>query len=566
MPPTPATLVVTPGTGFTGDFGVVALGKSSTQPMVLSNTGDLPTSATPQLASADADFTIGAGSPPCTGVLDGGTSCGFTVTFAPSVASAESSLLTASDPASTSGTYTVKGTGGQPTLTVSPPAAWAGFTNVEVGTSQAATFTVTNTGPVATSSAPSVKSSNGDFAVTAGPHPCSTALLQNGTCDFVLTFSPASTATEQSTLTAAVTPGTSVPYTASGNGAVPTLQIAAQTTTDFSYVTVGQSASLSFVVTNTGPVPSGPPVLSSSTGDFTTTAGTCTGQLGQGGGNCTMTVVFKPTSSASQESSLITATPTVNGNQVGNAGTITVTGQGGVGSLSGLSSWTSATLVQGTTNHVSYTVTNIGHGSTGVLGVTTFPSTSPFSLATDTCSGTSMLPQGTCSLVVVFAPTTANSTPGTTSSLGFTLSDGGTAFESATVSGFVISAGAYVVISPSPASWGTVGAGSTGNILNVTATNYGAVQATLFELELLNTAGYRIGSTGSTCNTTLAAYNTSTNVGASCADGLSLTAAGPTTSLPATAAIQAVNANLAAQGPADSLRPPGDRRSAPSRP
>ena len=548
-PPTPPTLAIAPGTGFSGSFGTVGVGKTAQANMTLRNTGQVTTPAAPTIVSANPDFTISPGTPPCNAALAGGASCGFVVTFSPSAsASAESSLITASAPQSTSGTYTVSGTGATPTLAISPPASWPGFGTVEVGSTATATFTVTNTGPVATDTAPAVQSSNPDFAVSAGSPPCNAPLLVNATCDFVVTFAPKSTVTnDASTLTASVTPGTAGTYTVSGSGAVPTLVVTALSSTAFGFVTVGQSASLSFQVQNTGSVTSSGLTVSTSNNDFTPST-TCDATVLGPGATCDFDVVFKPSSSASPESSVITATPAV-----GNAGTITVTGQGGVGVLSAIAAWIAPATAQGSANQTTYTIANNGHGSTGPLTVTPPAASSAFNLQADTCNGTTLAAGQKCAITVNFSPTTTNSTPATTASATLTVTDSASDTESAGLSGLVLSATAYVVFSPSPASYGTVVAGSSGNYLTLTGTNYSTQQAVIGQVQILNVAGYRIGTlAGSTCvNGTVAAYGQS---GDTCSHTLSLTAAGPTTSLPANAGVQADNANATPIGPIDTVQ------------
>jgi len=555
---TPVTLVIAPATGFTGNFDTVGLGKTASGSMTLTNTGQVAMTVAPSIASANKDFTISSGTPACSTPLGIGATCQFVVTFAPSApASTESSLLTASAAGAKSGTYTVSGTGATPTLTISPPATWPGFGTVEVGSSATADFTVTNTGPVATDVAPTVTSSNPDFAVSNGAHPCTGVLaLNGGTCDFVVTFAPKATVTnDSSTLTASVTPGTAGTYTVSGSGAVPTLSIVVPTGFNgFGYVTVGQSETETYQLTNTGPVTSSVPSFTSTNGDFTVAqpSGTgCTTTLAAGA-SCYFNVVFKPTSSASPESTVITATP-----QIGNAGTTTVTGQGGVGLLQGLAAWTATPSDQGiTSQQTSFTITNNGHGTTNPLTVTPPAASSAFNLQSDTCAGVSLAPGQPCTIAVNFTPNANNSSVATIATATLTVTDSASDAPSAALSGLVLSPTPWIVFSPSPGNFGTGLTLNTLYTLTFTGTNYSSQQATIASVTPFGGGGsdYVLGAgAGTTCNgATLAGYGQPG--GYTCTYVLDLTPKSDNTGFGATASLTAKNSANVSIGPGDPLQ------------
>ena len=545
----PSLVISPPSGGFTG-FGTVAVGQSAAATFSVKNTGPVASTAAPAIVGSGGDYAVTASTTnPCATALAPGASCDFVVTFTPSAVNAtDSTTLTASVSPGNAGTYALTSAGAEATLAISPPAAWSGFGTVEVNTSATATFTVTNTGPVSTNGVPAVTSSNGDFVVSAGPQPCTAALPANGTCDFVVTFTPQMTVTnDSSTLTASSPQAVSGTYVASGSGAVPTLAILPLAFTGFGYVTVGQSASATLAVQNSGPVGSGMPTVSSSNPDFTISAGVtnpCSGALAVNA-TCNFTLTFGPTSSASPESSVLTASASP-----ANAGTYTATGQGGVGLLQGLSAWNAPPTDQASGTQTTYNIVNTGHGRTNPLQVS-LPA-GPFNLQTDTCTGAALDPTAQCTLSVNFAPTANNSTPATTASATLTVTDSGTDGQTAALSGLVLSPTPYVVISPAPVDFGSGLTPGSSTTMPVTATNYSSQQAVVSSLRLLNVNGYRVGQTGGCVNVTLAGYGQAT--GYTCSDGISLTAAGPTTSLPSTAAIQALNGAGAALGPADTIQ------------
>jgi hypothetical protein len=465
----PGVLAILPQGAFTGNFGPVSLTQSATASFVLQNNGQSTLVAVPTVSSNGGDFEVNASG--CTTALAPGANCPFSVMFAPSATGSESAVITASA-GTASSTYDVAGTGAVPLLAVTPPTGWTGFGTVDVGSTNSATFTVTNTGLVATVAAPMVTSSNTtQFHLGAGSTPCTSPLAPAGTCNFVLTFAPtAVAASDTTTLTASVTPGTSVPYTASGSATVSTLAV---TGTPFGYVTLGQSATLTYTVKNNGPYPVSAPTVSSSNADFVVTA-SC-GALAVNG-SCNFTVTFKP-STTNVETAIITASAPPN-----NAGTYTATGQGAVGALAAISAWTAPPTVQGKSNGTTFTIVNNGHGATDPLSISGVTAgTGIFNLQADNCTGKSLAPNGagTCTFQVFFAPTTTNSTPGQTASATVTVTDTTTDTTSASVSGIPLYSGVWLVISPATASYGNLASGASPS-LPFTITNYGTNPAPPF--------------------------------------------------------------------------------------
>lgn len=465
----PAALAIAPQGGFTGSFGPVELTHSSSASFTLQNNGQSATGAAPTITSSNGDFQVNAGG--CTASLGAGATCPFSVVFAPSSTGSESAVITASASGAGTATYTLSGTGAVPVLAVTPPSGWTGFGTVDVGSSTSATFTVTNTGQVGTDAAPTLTSSDTtEFSIGSGSTPCTATLAPGGTCNFLLTFAPTSVVSNaQTTLTASVTPGTSVPYTASGSASVSTLQVSG---TPFGYVTLGKSATLTYSVTNSGPWPvNGAVTVSSTSSDFVPSASCGPLAVNQ---SCNFNVTFTP-STTSPEMATITASAPPN-----NAGTYTATGQGAVGALGAISAWNAPATVQGSTSSTTYTIANNGYGATNPLSISGVTAgTGIFNLQADACSGQSLAPGGKCTFQVVFAPTTSNSSPGTSQSATVTVTDSASDKVSALVSGVPLYNGVYLVISPATASYGNVTTGQSPS-LPFTMTNYGSQAAPPF--------------------------------------------------------------------------------------
>ena len=484
------TLVISgPTAGYTG-FGTIAVGDSASATFSLKNTGPVDTLAAPGITSSYTDYVVSsAATLPCTGVLKAGASCNFVVTFTPSGTNpSDSATLTASVTPGNGGTFSLTSAGAEAVLSISPPSGWPGFGTVEVDQSVSATFTVTNTGAVATRAAPSVNSSKGHFAVSPGPLPCSAVLAINGTCNFVLTFTPtAVVTTDSSTLTAAVTLGTTGTYQVSGSAAVPTLAVIPPSAGfGFGYVTLTESSSATFQVQNNGPVAAAgaPSITSSNPTLFVVSAAStnpCTGTLGVGA-TCNFVVTYKP-AVLTTDSSVLTAS-----SAPANAGTYTVSGQGATGGLGKIAPWFAGNIAQGQSASTTYTMTNNGHGKTNPLTISGFTAGGAWSLANDKCSGVEVsptAPNNTCTFDVVFAPTLANTTPGTNVLVSMTIADSSYTSDqqSTTLSGLPLSTGYYLVITSNPAGFGTVSSGPPPipSTLTLTITNYGVATAPAFD-------------------------------------------------------------------------------------
>jgi hypothetical protein len=457
------TLVISgPTAGFTG-FGTVGVDQSATATFSLKNTGAVDTLAAPTITSSNTDYTISAATTtPCTAVLKAGASCNFVVTFKPAAVNAsDSATLTASVTPGNSGTFPLTSVAAQATLAISAPAAWTGFGTVEVDSSASATFTVTNTGPVSTNAAPAVTSSNTDFVVSAGPIPCTSTLASNGTCNFVLKFTPhAVVTTDSATLTAAAAQAVSGSLTVSGSGAVPTLQVVPPSAGfEFGTVKEGQSVAATFEVKNTGPIASGMPTVTSSNGDFAVSAGStnpCTAAGLAVNATCNFTVTFKPSSTGATESSVLTAA-----DAPANPGTYTVTGQGGQavlgfenGNLAPITSFGFGGVLVNTIAPVpppgSITVylANTGTVATGALQA--MPALAAgYSVPSTTCTtGLVLAAGGKCSITIDFQ----NATPCASVATSLTMTDGTVSTPALSLSATGVTDVADYVLTANPAS------------------------------------------------------------------------------------------------------------------
>jgi len=232
-----ASLVVPMGGGGVGtemltatpaslNFGQVAVGKSATLSVVLTNThsgNDTLTGLVPQ----GAGFTVSGPSMPLT--LAAGQSVKLSVTFAPPTSGLTGGSVFVSGaylnvPFYGTGTGTTVGQ-----LTVNPTSI--NFGSVEVGTTATQSSTLSATGGSVTVT--SAASSNSQFKIDGVSFPVTIASGQS--VSFNATFSPSSSGSSSGTLTFVNTGSTSkVSETEAGNGSMP-------------YVTLSWSASQSSI-------------------------------------------------------------------------------------------------------------------------------------------------------------------------------------------------------------------------------------------------------------------------------------------------------------------------------
>ena len=229
------------------NFGSVTVGSSQSLTETVANTGDSSVTIS-QVGISGTGFTLSGITAPMT--LTAGQSASFSVTFAPQTAT------------SASGSVTITSNAPTPTLTL--PLSGAGvaagalrasptnlsFGSVTVGSNQALSETVTNTGSSSVTIS-QVGISGTGFTLSGITAPVTLAAGQSA--GFTVTFAPqsAANATGNITITSnAPTPTLTVPL--SGAGVAAGALASNPTSLSFGIVTVGSRQSLSGTVTNTG--------------------------------------------------------------------------------------------------------------------------------------------------------------------------------------------------------------------------------------------------------------------------------------------------------------------------
>ena len=376
------------------------------------------------------------------------------------------------------------------------------FGAVPVGqTSPPATLTITNTGAVATGTLATAVGGAQATAFMATADTCAgQALAPAATCTVTLTFMPAGGSAAVGSLTVAGMPGGSVTVALSGSGVAPGAVAMAPPSADFGSVVINMSsANTTFTVSNPGSAPTG--MLSTALGGadaahFAITSDGCAGQVLAGGGSCTLTARFSPTSMGSKNATL-SVTPTGSSTT-----TSTLTGMGLMPGEITMSppARDFGSLPQGDTTGTpfSFTVTNGGQAATGSLVVSlTGGDASQFSITTNGCMGQTLAATASCMVSVRFNPTSAGTK---TASLTVTGTPGGSV--TASLNGMGLSPPSLLV-SPGTQNFGDVITGNSSTQV-FTLTNAGGVASGVPSASLGGADMAMFSVSSNTCTTGLA--------------------------------------------------------------
>ncbi|MEW5741367.1 MAG: choice-of-anchor D domain-containing protein [Myxococcota bacterium] len=260
---------------------------------------------------------------------------------------------------------------------------------------------------------------------------------------------------------------------------------------DFGSVTVNAtSASQTVTVTNTGGVSSGPLMVGLSgaqAGRFTLESTTCTGALAPMS-SCQVVLTFSPNATGPVMASLdVSGMP-------GGAVTSVLSGQGAA--LAALSiapaMFDFGALVLGTSSPGQvFTITNTGGSPSGIPSVSVIGT--EFNITLNNC--TMVLPaNGTCTVTVVFTPTSSGSKAAT---LQASASPGGMA--SAAISGSAQTPAALSGM-PSPGVFGLAANGTNGMSITFTITNTGEATTPSLTTTVAGTNGGDFFKTADMCN------------------------------------------------------------------
>jgi hypothetical protein len=407
-------------------FGGIETGQSSTaQPITISNTGDLPlTGIVITVSGAFTELDNCNGQLPANYPL---ASCTISVQFAPNATQlgSQTGTLTVTDALHVQ-TVSLMGTGLAPPEISYSPIAGLIFPTQTVGVaSSPLTLTVTNSGGVPMgnlsftipgSTVPGSPASYFTIGATTCPKASGTTLAVGSSCPVQLTFTPGASGGSTASLAISSSNATAVSAPLSGTGqAIAGLNVKPPQVT-FAPQSPGlPSPPQTITISNSASVAGVTPTLTVSNTQFSLTANTCTGNLG-GGSSCTVGVIYTPTANLAAGSTA-TGILTVSSITFSTQATVALSGMvGGAGAIQAAPSTISfgTVGVNAFSNPVAVTITN-PWTTTTMDGLTlTFPPGFQAASGTNTCPA-SLGPGTSCTVGVVFAPTSAGAQSGTLS-------------------------------------------------------------------------------------------------------------------------------------------------------
>ena len=393
--------------------------------------------------------------------------------------------ITAGTLASTRYTFTfVNGTlnvtTNAPVMSFSPVSL--AFGNVAVGSSVTLPVTLSNTG--GGNLAVSGISFTGTNASLFGHSSnCGQAAVAPGSsCIIQVTVKP--TAAGNFTATLNVTDNaTGSPQTVAitGTGVLESAVSLSPTSLSFSNATAGKSVTLPVTITNTGQANlnvSGISFTGTNASLFSHTS-TCGQAAVAPNGTCTIEVIFNPTAAGSFSATLNITDNAPNKSQTV-AITATAVAAGPAVSLSPTSlSFGSVTV--GDSSTLPVTVTNTGGSSLIVSGISFTGTNASLFSHTSTCGQAAVAPNATCTIEVLFKPTSAGSFTAT-----LNIADNATGSPQTVAITGTGTGGAAVSLSPTSLSFGSVAVDSSAT-LPVTVTNTGSSNLTVTGISFTGT-------------------------------------------------------------------------------
>ena len=424
----------------TYNFGSKATGSTQDRSFTITNNGGV--SATSISASAlFSPFSYKGGTFPgtggdCTATLTATQSCTVVVTYAPTAtgAATNSVILTYSNGVGTvTSSVDVTGTGAAPALIGISDGPTFNFGNVATGGVGEKSFTLTNSGGI-NATALSGAGLSAPFTYKGGTFPgsggtCTTILNSSATCTVIVSFSPAAVGSFSSSVDITYNTGVSsqtVSRAVQGNGVLPaTLNISDATTYDFGAVVLTATLDKTFTITNSGSLTAQSIVATALSAPFSFKGGTFPGTGGNCGstlnaaGTCNVVVTFSPTALGSSSANLNLAYD--NGASIQNA-TRPMQGTGATAATLAISdgaTYDFGAIANGANVEHSFTITNNG----GVTATTLSGSglSSPYSFKGGAYPGTggtcvtTLAPAASCTVFVVYAPSTIGTQAGTLS-------------------------------------------------------------------------------------------------------------------------------------------------------
>ena len=280
------------------DFGAVPVGFAGQQTVLLSNNGNDALQINGITVTGDAadDYELAANA--CTASLPGGATCSFDVTFDASVTGVRAAEVVIDSSASTSPDLVMLNASVfEAQLALSP--SELGFGAVPVGEAAPVEIvTVTNAGNAVTSLSLTDLETTGDFSIEGGDCAVTTTLSGGQSCTVEISFAPQTVGSLVGSLQVQSDKGTDS-VSLAGIGLEGASLVIGPAKIVFGAVTLGESATASFTLSNTGDPASTLAIGEiSTTGNtaFEITGGSCQANITMldGQDSCTLDVGFGP--------------------------------------------------------------------------------------------------------------------------------------------------------------------------------------------------------------------------------------------------------------------------------
>jgi hypothetical protein len=410
--------VATPPSFIFAQTAVGSTSADSPKTVTVVNNGNAPLNfgANPAITSG---FTLSPGST-CSqsAALAPGASCTLLINFVPTQSGVTNGTLTLTDNhLGASGSTQVIKLNGQATgtgtvgATLSPSAY--NYGSVNVGSSASQSFTLANTGTSAINIA-STALPNTLFAV--GSTTCGTSLAAGASCAYTLVFKPATTGAQTTTFSVTDDAGTqTAALTGTGVQAAAPQAALTPATGNFNSIAAGTtSAPISFTLTNAGNAAlsiTSFGISGANNSSFLQGASTCGSSLAAGA-SCTIAVSF-----ASASAGTFTATLSVTDAVGTQTALLTGTATAAPAPQAALTPATAnfGNVTAGTASSAqTFTLTNTGNASLTISGISLTGANSAAFASTNTC-GSTLAPSASCTISVMFDPTSTGTDTATLS-------------------------------------------------------------------------------------------------------------------------------------------------------
>jgi hypothetical protein len=373
--------------------------QSAAQTLTVTSSGNAPVTFGALVISGDFTETDNCAQQ----TLAVNSSCTVQISFAPTATGARAGQLTLyANIAGGQALVSLSGTGTAPATITFTPAAITFAATLVNQTAAPQNIVVANLGgTTATLQTPTIIGINAsDFAISANT--CSSTLGASTACTLSITFTPTTSGTRTAQLSLTDSAGTQTAQL-TGTGNAPATDTLTPATLTFAQQTIGTtSAAQQVTLTNSGDVALTLISASVTPGDFTTTNACGTSLAAHS--TCAIQVNFVPTATGARSATL-TVTDEFRSQLVPLAGTgIAPPGV----SLSPTALNFAATGVSLTSTPQTLTLTNNGGQPLNIASITSSPG---FTIASNTCVST-LAPNTTCALQIVFAPTAVGAITG----------------------------------------------------------------------------------------------------------------------------------------------------------